>query len=120
MDWGADMRLRLPPKQAFPHSVDYKALTGDEDDWGKPEYTEPLTIDHARIDEGYDFKRGGVNATDDMPNALIVMFKKYNPNMPVFVNQGVITFHNKEFVITSNIPLYHDSDEIIGYELEVK
>lgn len=120
MEWGADMRLRLPPRQAFPHLIEYKALTGDEDVWGKPEYTEPVTLNHTRVDEGYDFKRSGVNATNDMPNALIVLYKKYNPKMPEFVNQGIITFHDEKFIITDTIPLYYGSDDVIGYELEVK
>ena len=113
------MRLRLPPKQAFPHAISYKVANG-EDDWGKPSYTEPITIKHARVDEGYDFKQAGVNATDDMPNALIVVFSRYNSNLPTFENKGLITYNKREFTIVKVVPLYFMSDEIIGYELEVK
>lgn len=113
------MRLRLPPKQAFPHSISYKVANG-EDDWGKPSYTDPVTIEHARVDEGYDFKQTGVNATDDMPNALVVAFNHYNDDLPTFEVKGVITYNEKEFTIVKVVPLYFTSDEIIGYELEVK
>ena len=113
------MRLRLPPKQAFPHEISYKVANG-EDDWGKPSYTDPVTIEHARIDEGYNFKQTGVNATDDMPNALVVVFNHYNDDLPTFEVKGVITYNEKEFTIVKVVPLYFMSDEIIGYELEVK
>lgn len=113
------MRLRLPPEQAFPHTISYKHLNG-EDDWGKPTYSDPIEIIHARVDEGYDFKQTGVNATDDMPNALIVLFSRYNPDLPTFENKGLITYNEREFTIVKVVPLYFMSDEIIGYELEVK
>mgnify|MGYP001165973099 CR=1 FL=1 len=113
------MRLRLPPKQAFPHTITYKHLNG-EDDWGKPAYSDSIEIIHARVDEGYDFKQTGVNATDDMPNALVVAFNHYNDDLPTFEVKGMITYNEKEFTIVKVVPLYFTSDEIIGYELEVK
>lgn len=113
------MRLRLPPKQAFPHAISYKAIVG-EDDWGKPVYSDAINLAHTRFDEGYDFKRQGNNATDDAPNALVVMFKQYNPDMPTFKNEGIVDFNDKEFTIVNTIPLYAMSNEPIGYELEVK
>ena len=113
------MRLRLPPKQAFPHEITYKQLDG-EDDWGKPTYSNPVAITHARVDESYDFKRASINATNDIPNALIVAFNHYNDNLPMFEVQGVITYNEKEFTIVSVIPLYFMDNEPIGYELEVK
>ena len=113
------MRLRLPPLQAFPHEISYIAK-GEEDDWGKPTYAEPIILYHTRVDEGYNFSRGGLNASNDMPNSLIVIFKDYNPVLPVFENQNLIVFNNKEFTITKVIPLYFMTDEVIGYELEVK
>ena len=113
------MRLRLPPKQAFPHTISYKHLNG-EDDWGKPTYSDPIEIIHARVDEGYDFKRTSVNATNDMPNGLVVVFNHYNDNLPMFEVQGVITYNETEFTIVTVIPLYFTDNEPIGYELEVK
>lgn len=111
--------MRLPPKQAFPHSVEYKEIIG-QDDWQKPVYGEPITLSAVRFDEGYDFKRQSVNATDDSPNSLVVAFKRYNDDLPDFINQSVLVYRNKEYTIVSVIPLYFMSDEIIGYELEVK
>ena len=111
--------MRLPPKQAFPHSIEYKEIIG-QDDWQKPVYGEPITLNAVRFDEGYDFKRQSVNATDDAPNSLVVLFKKYNANMPDFKNQSVVIFNEKDFTIVTVISLYFKSDEVIGYELEVK
>lgn len=111
--------MRLPPKQAFPHAIQYKHLNGT-DDWDKPSYDDPVDVPFVRFDEGFDFKRQGVNATDDMPNALITLFKKYNPDIPTFTNQSEILFNNGIYTIVKVIPLYFVSDEIIGYELEVK
>jgi len=113
------MRLRLPPKQAFPHTIFYKQLNG-EDDWGKPTYSDPIEIIHARVDEGYDFKRTSINATNDMPNGLVVVFNHYNDNLPMFEVQGVITYNENDFTIVTVIPLYLTDKEPIGYELEVK
>ena len=113
------MRLRLPPKQAFPHTISYKHLNG-EDDWGKPTYSNPVVITHARVDEGYDFKRANINATNDMPNAFIAVFNHHNDDLPTFEVQGVITYNEKEFTIVTVIPLYLTDKEPIGYELEVK
>ena len=113
------MRLRLPPKQAFPHTISYKHLNG-EDDWGKPTYSDPIEIIHARVDEGYDFKRANINATNDMPNAFIAVFNHHNDDLPTFEVQGVITYDETEFTIVTVIPLYFTDNEPIGYELEVK
>ena len=113
-------RLRMPPKSAFPHEINYKEPTGKADKWNKPEYSEPLNLEHVRFDESFDFKRNGVNANEDMPNALIALLKKYNKNMPEFKTKGVITYKGKEFTVLSVVPLYFTSDEPIGYELEVK
>lgn len=110
--------LKLPPKQAFPHEIGYKHVIG-QDVWGKPEYSEPVTIKATRVDEQYDFKRSGVNATDQMPNTLIVMFAKYNDNLPEFQNGGLVTYKDKELTIVAVIPLYYMSNEVVGYELEV-
>lgn len=114
-------RLRLPPKKAYPHEIVYKEKVIDDDDiWGNGETVKETTIKHVRVDESYDFKRNGVNATDDMPNALISLFKKYNANMPEFKNQHTIIFNDKELTILAVIPLYFMSDVVIGYELEVR
>lgn len=113
------MRLRLPPISAYPHSIDYIAKAG-EDDWGKPITAEPVKVARVRVDEAYDFKRLGTNTTNDMPNALIFMFKKYNPVMPAFENGSAIVYNDKTYTIVAVIPLYFMSDDIIGYELEVK
>lgn len=113
------MRLRLPPITAYPHSIFYVAKSG-EDDWGKPFLRGRLPVQNVRVDEGYDFKRSGSNATNDMPNALITMFAKYNPELPSFENSGIVRFNGRDFTIVKVIPLYFMSDEIIGYELEVK
>lgn len=115
------VRLRLPPKNAYPHEIIYKESVVDDDDiWGNGETVVETTLKHVRVDESYDFKRNGVNATDDMPNALISLFKKYNADIPKFKNQNTIMFKDKEFTILSVIPLNFMSDEVIGYELEVK
>ena len=114
------VRLRLPPKKAFPHSISYKEPTGEENVWGNPAYTDSINLKHTRVDKAYDFRRNGVNSTDDMPNALIVLFKKYNKNMPEVKNQSLIEFNDKKFIVLHVAPLYFMSDEIIGYELEVK
>jgi len=113
------MRLRLPPITAYPHEIEY-LIKGTEDDWGKPTLSPPTTISNTRVDEGYNFNRGGTNATNDMPNALITMFGKYNLELPSFENDGIIQFRGRDFTIVKVIPLYFMSDEIIGYELEVK
>lgn len=113
------MRLRLPPISAYPHVVQYVAR-GGEDDWGKPILAPPITINRVRVDEGYDFRRNGSNATNDMPNALVFMFKKYNSQLPAFENENAIVFNGKEFTIVAVVPIYFDSGDIIGYELEVK
>lgn len=114
-------RLRLPPKKAYPHEIIYKEIVVDDDDiWGNGETDKKTTLKHVRVDESYDFKRNGVNANDDMPNSLISLFKKYNANMPEFKNQNTVKFNGKELTILAVIPLYFTSDEVIGYELEVK
>ncbi|OFI48820.1 hypothetical protein BG261_05370 [Floricoccus tropicus] len=113
------MRIKLPPKQAFPHSITIKQLD-DTDIWDKDSYKEEIILNTVRFDEGYNFRRQGVNSTEEMPNSLITMFKKYNSNMPTFSTKDIVNWRNREYAIVTVIPYYLDSSEIIGYELEVK
>lgn len=113
------MRVRLPSRRVFPHAVSYKECVG-MDVWKELKYSDPIEIPFVRVDEGYEFNRSGNNASDEMPNALIVLFKAYNSNLPRFKNESIILFKGMEFTIVKVIPLYLMSDEVIGYELEVK
>lgn len=112
------MRLRLPPKKAFPHEIIYKRLTG-KDKWQKPVYDESVTIEHTRFDASFDFKRSTGGASEQMPNALISMFDKYNKNLPTFSVEDQIEWNGQEYLIVAVVPLYFTSSERIGYELEV-
>lgn len=111
------MRARLPPKKAFPHLIEHGKL-GEKDDWGKPiiSYKE---IKFVRFDAGFNFSRSGKNATEKMPNALITMFDKYCGPLPDFKTEDLIKWNDEDYVIVTVVPLYFDSGERFGYELEV-
>lgn len=113
------MRLRLPPKKAYPHTIVYKEKVG-EDDWDNPIFGNEKTIDFVRFDAQFDFKRSGNDSTNDAPNALISMLKRYTGDLPTFENGNKVIWDGHEYTIVATIPVYFDSDEAIGYELEVK
>ena len=102
----------LPPKQAFRHTLQYYDIDS-VDDWGEQTYSEPVTI-QARVDLEYPFQRGSIQATDDLPNALITTqdLHDYKP-------KAKLNFDGLEFTIVNVVPLYDDNTEIFMYELEV-
>jgi len=111
--------MRLPPKKAFPHSI--LVRTGKIiDTWGKTTFEKEIVLPNVRFDEDYNFNRASLDASVDMPSSLIVVFKKYNLELDEIKPEDKVVWEDKEFVVLKTVPLYFDSDEVLGYELEVK
>ena len=102
----------LPPKQAFKHELQYFEIDSF-DDWGEQQYKPAVTF-YGRVDLEFPFQRASIQATDDLPSALITTQELLN-----FKPKNKINFDGLEFTIVNVVPLYDDNTEVFIYELEV-
>lgn len=113
------MRVKPLPKSWLIHSVEYKAFTGQKDDWGKPVYESLVTINFVRVDESTIFSRD-TTQTKIVANAVIFVDEMNSNPVPVFKEESKITFNGKDLTLKKIIPCYHPQENSIHhYELEV-
>lgn len=114
---------RLPPKEVFCHTISYESVKLDSegnpilDNWQKPEY-ESTTIENVWFNLSTKFSRGGINSSENAPNASVTMFYRYCGNLPVFEVNTKIRFNGEEYTINLSKPLILKG-EAIGWRLEV-
>jgi hypothetical protein len=113
------MRVKPLPKSWLIHTIEYKAFTGQKDDWGKPVYAVPVTINFVRVDESRVFSRD-TTQTKIVANAVIFVDTVNSNPIPLFKEESKITFKGKEMTLKKIVPCYHPrKDELRHYELEV-
>ncbi|TPR55412.1 putative minor capsid protein [Enterococcus sp. OL5] len=112
------MKLRVPKKKYFPHSIDYESVIG-RNERGNPLFGEPQTLPHVRVDFAVSFSPSDLDGKVEIPNALITVLRKYNPDMPAFEVGHKVLFKEKMSTISKVIPLESDTDHPFGYQLEV-
>lgn len=113
------MRVKPLPKSWLSHTIEYKAFTGQKDEWNKPVYDAPITINFVRVDESTIFSRD-TTQTKIVANAVIFVDAVNSNPVPVFKEESKITFNSREMTLKKIIPCYHpQQNEVHHYELEV-
>lgn len=113
------MRVKPLPKSWLIHSIEYKALTGQKDEWSKPVYAEPMEINFVRVDESTIFSRD-TTQTKIVANAVIFVDAVNSNPIPVFIEDSKIMFNGREMTLKKIIPCYYpQQNEVRHYELEV-
>ena len=112
------MGMPKPPKQMCFDSFEYRKYLG-ENDWSQPEYAEPITIEHCRIDRGAVFT-STTSGKQLLYNAVIFCYKGITTPLPEFEAQSKLVFDGVEHTVTRVIPVYEAYEPVIySYELEV-
>lgn len=112
------MRIKPIPKSWLIHSIIYEEYTGN-DEWNRPIYKEPLTIDYVRFDEATVFSRDS-KQTVIVADGIIFVDMINSQTFPEFIEQSKITFQGKPRVLKKVIPCYYpQKNKIHHYELEV-
>lgn len=108
-----------PPKESFIDSFKYKEYKG-LNNWSEPEYAEPITINHARIDRGASYS-SSTTGKILLYNAVIFCVEGITTPLPVFKPQSVLTFDDdQDHTITKVIPIYEAYKKAVySYEIEV-
>ena len=113
------MRVKPLPKSWFIHTIGYKAFTGKKDDWGKPVYDVPVTINFVRVDESTVFSRDTTKTKIEANAVIFVDAVNSNP-ISVFKEESKIAFNSREMTLKKIIPCYHpQQNEVHHYELEL-
>ena len=112
------MRVKPLPKSWLIHTIEYKAFTGQKDDWGNPVYDDPVLINFVRVDESTVFSRD-TTQTKIVANAVIFV-DGVSSTVPVFKEESKIRFNGKDLTLKKIVPCYYpQQNEIHHYELEV-
>lgn len=112
------MVMPKPPKKFCIDSFIYKEYTG-VNSWSEPQYAEPATIQHCRIDRGSQYT-STTSGKQLLYNAVVFCYEGITDPLPQFKMQSVLVFDEQEHVITKVIPVYEAYEpKIYSYELEV-
>lgn len=107
-----------PPKAFCIDTFEYKEYIG-ENSWSEPEYAEPITVEHCRIDRGAEYT-STTSGKQLLYKAVVFCYKGMTTPLPKFKAQSIVTFDGMDHVITNVIPIYEPyQKEIYSYELEV-
>lgn len=112
--------VRPLPKRWLIHSIIYEGFTDEKDDFQKPVYDDPVTIDYVRVDDETVFSRDSTD-TKILANAIIYVDAKHSTNLPEeFKEESIITFNSKPYVLQKVIETYHPTkNKVHHWELEV-
>lgn len=112
------MVMMKPPVDFLIHSIEYVERIG-EDDWQKPIYSDPVTINNVRVDMGSQYSTTGTGK-QLLYNGLIFIYNGRSSPMVDFKEESKVRFNGTEMTITSVIPVYEAYvNELYSIELEV-
>src|SRR5690625_7487463 len=104
------------PKKFCIDSFEYREYLG-HNRWDEPEYADPITINHCRIDRGAEYT-STTTGKQLLYNAIVFCYEGITTPLPKFKVQSVIVFDDQEHVVTKVIPIYEAYDRnIYSYEL---
>lgn len=107
-----------PPKEFCIDSFEYKKFLGINN-WSEPEYANPITIEHCRIDRGAEFSSSSSGKVL-LYNAVIFCYEGITTPLPEFKTQSIIHFDGIDHKVTKVIPIYEPYKKTIySYEIEV-
>lgn len=109
-----------PPLDFLIDSFEYIEYLGDSDsNWSEPEYAEPVTINHCRIDRGAEYT-STTSGKQLLYNAVVFCYSGMTTPLPDFRTQSILRFGGQDHTVTKVIPIYEAYDTTIySYELEV-
>lgn len=107
-------------ERACIHSIDFKQCIGTNN-YGKPLYAAPITINHVRFDDNRVWTRSGNNA-EITANAIIFIYP-FVTALGIDLSKAeksVITFKGNEYTVNKIVRNFFPyEDKIFSYELEV-
>jgi hypothetical protein len=110
--------MMKPPKEFCIDSFEYKEYLG-ENNWSEPEYADPITINHCRIDRGSEYT-SSTSGKQLLYNAVVFCYKGITEPLPEFKERSLLHFDGQEHTVTKVIPIYEAYEKTIySYELEV-
>lgn len=113
------MRIKPLPKSWLIHTITYEGFTGGQDDWGKPVYDAPITIEYVRFDDSSVFSRDNTQ-TKILANGVIFVDCTHSTPIPTFKEDSKIMWNGRELVLKKIVPCYYpNKNEIHHFELEV-
>lgn len=116
--------MRLPVNKVLVgDSIDLKLLTGKTNEYGDPEYAEPVTITNCKV-QLQTVYTGTNDQRQLIANAVIFLYADLTKPWQTFSKNSlgsVFTFRDVDYTLTSITELMQPgSDELYGYELQVK
>ena len=112
------MVMPKPPKNFCIDTFEYKEYVG-LNRYSEPEYAEPITIEHCRIDRGAEYS-SNTSGKQLLFNAVVFCYEGITSPLPEFKVQSILHFDEQDHVVTKVIPIFEAYDKIIySYELEV-
>jgi len=112
------MMIPKPPKEFCFDSFEYKEYVG-LNRYSEPEYAEPVTIEHCRIDRGAEYS-STTSGKQLLYNAVVFCFEGITDPLPDFKTESIIRFDGIDHKLTKVIKNYEPFRKVIySYELEV-
>lgn len=120
------MRVWPFPKKWLIHTIEYREITDQKDDWDNPIFAPPITIKNVRFDDSTVFSRDATQ-TQILADAVIFVDATHSTNIPSqFVEESKITLLDKNgniiksCTLKKDVPCYYpDKNAIHHWELEV-
>lgn len=113
------MYIKPLPKSWLIHTITYKEILDEKDDYGNPAYVKPIDIEFVRYDPTTVFSRDNTQSKI-VAEGVIFVDAVNSSSIPDFKEESIIIFEGRELVLKKIIPCYHPNEnKIHHYELEV-
>lgn len=113
------MLVKPLPKSWLIHTITYKEILDEKDDYGNLTYKTPIDIEFVRYDPTTVFSRDNTQSKIVAEGVIFVDAVNSSP-IPDFKEESIIIFEDRELTLKKIVPCYHPNKNIIRhYELEV-
>jgi len=113
------MLVKPLPKSWLIHTIAYKEILDEKDDYGNPKYDEPIDIEFVRYDPTTVFSRDNTQTKIVAEGVIFVDTVNSSP-VPIFKEESIIIFEGRELTLKKIVPCYYpNKNKIRHYELEV-
>lgn len=113
------MYIKPLPKSWLIHSIIYKGILEEKDDYGNPQYGDSILINYVRYDPTVVFSRDNTQNKIVADGVIFVDTVNSTP-LPNFKEESTIIFEGRELTLKKVMPCYHPTKNTIHhYELEV-
>jgi len=113
------MIVKQLPKSWLIHTIIYKEILDEKNDYGNPMHKEPIDIEFVRYDPTTVFSRDNTQTKIVAEGVIFVDAVNSSP-VPEFKEESIIVFEGRELTLKKIVPCYHpNKNKIHHYELEV-